>query len=298
MTEDRKMLGKANKQRKMQQISRSGKLRWLVSGSLTAAAIAMAGTAQAQPIPNMIVENQPHLGAPTLPVAHQPQNALPQMRVENQPQVNLSDFSPRDIRISSPLASDLGNIAISAPVTLPDANQPQISTGLIIDNQPQAANSIKGISVLATANYDTVQVDFFPGVGTDIISINAPEAIINWVPFDMASGGGPINFLPAGNNLQINSDFDFTLLNRILPADTSRAIRFDGTVSSDIFGVAGGNIWFYSPGGIIAGKSSIFDVGSLILTSNDIVLSGKSLFGPNGEIQFRGALDGKSSCRH
>ncbi len=34
-------------------------------------------------------------------------------------------------------------------------------------------------------------------------------------------------------------------------------------------GAQGGNIWFYSAGGIVAGASATFDVGSLVLTAND-----------------------------
>src|SRR5690606_16230957 len=57
-----------------------------------------------------------------------------------------------------------------------------------------------------------------------------------------------------------------------------------------------GNIWFYSPTGIIAGPTARFNVGSLILTTNDIeftpndTMSGTpgSIYGPGGLVQFRG----------
>src|SRR3546814_18484922 len=35
----------------------------------------------------------------------------------------------------------------------------------------------------------------------------------------------------------------------------------------------GGAVWFYSPGGIIAGANSVFNVGSLVLTTNAIDIS-------------------------
>src|SRR3546814_3916254 len=50
----------------------------------------------------------------------------------------------------------------------------------------------------------------------------------------------------------------------------------------------GGAVWFYSPGGIIAGANSVFNVGSLVLTTNAIDISNgrdrnNSLFaGPAG----------------
>src|SRR3546814_8322092 len=37
--------------------------------------------------------------------------------------------------------------------------------------------------------------------------------------------------------------------------------------------ITGGAVWFYSPGGIIAGANSVFNVGSLVLTTNAIDIS-------------------------
>lgn len=139
---------------------------------------------------------------------------------------------------------------------------------------------------------------------TDIIEVNGTEAVIDWTPFD-TSGTGNINFLPNGAtglfrsnpNLSIS---DFTVLNRILPIDgnglpVSRIVELNGTVQSQIgSGTTGGSVWFYAPGGIIAGPNSLFDVGSLVLTSNAIDTTG-GLYGSNGEIRFRGALNSNSA---
>ncbi len=61
---------------------------------------------------------------------------------------------------------------------------------------------------------------------------------------------------------------DYTVLNRVTP-NGSGPISINGTVASTIGGTAtkGGNIWFYSPGGIVVGASAVFDVGGLLLTS-------------------------------
>jgi hypothetical protein len=135
---------------------------------------------------------------------------------------------------------------------------------------------------------------------SETITIDSATAVLNWTPTDSAVGPGSINYLPTGNVATFangSSVANFTVLNRILPADPSRAIAFNGTVLGRIGSsapVPGGNIWFYSPGGIIASAGALFDVGSLILTANDIDTTG-GLFGSGGEIRFRGATDSRSA---
>ncbi|HKT77510.1 MAG TPA: histidine kinase, partial [Sphingobium sp.] len=130
---------------------------------------------------------------------------------------------------------------------------------------------------------------------TDTITLNDAQTVINWTPTDI-SGTGQIDFLPSGRTAlftnAVSGVSDFTVLNRILPVDgsglpVSRVIALNGTVQSQINGSTGGNVWFYAPGGIVAGAGSVFSVGSLVLTGNDIDTSG-GLFGSNGEIRFRG----------
>ena len=105
--------------------------------------------------------------------------------------------------------------------------------------------------------------------GTEIISVDSAQAIINWVPNDNAVGGPPINFLPAGNSASFQSGvgIPYTVLNRIITADPSRAVALNGLVSSDAIG----SIWFYAPGGLLIGSTAQFDVGALLLTANDPV---------------------------
>lgn len=135
---------------------------------------------------------------------------------------------------------------------------------------------------------------------TDVI-VKQGQVVINWTPTDTAISTAPIDILPTGNVLRFDTELDggtdYIVLNRVIPTDTSRAIQFNGTVESLVSpnSVArqGGAVWFYSPGGIIAGAGSRFDVGSLVLTTNDIDTTG-GLFGSNGEIRFRGAADSRS----
>jgi hypothetical protein len=129
------------------------------------------------------------------------------------------------------------------------------------------------------------------GGTTDTVSLNSSQAVIDWTP-DETTGTGPIDFLPEGNTVSFSGFSDFTVLNRILPVDgnnlpVSRVIELNGIVQSRVGGLPGGKVWFYAPGGIVAGPNSAFNVGSLVLTSNDIDTTG-GLYGSGGEIRFRG----------
>ncbi len=112
---------------------------------------------------------------------------------------------------------------------------------------------------------------------TETITVATPRATINWTPFDN-DGSGTIDFLPSGNVATFTNDpqgtADFTVLNRIVPSDSSRPIALNGSVISqlqDLSGATtrGGKVWFYSPGGIVVGATAVFDVGGLLLTVND-----------------------------
>ena len=116
------------------------------------------------------------------------------------------------------------------------------------------------------------------GGTTETITVSTNKATINWTSTDNA-GSGTIDFLPAGNVATFTNDplatADFTVLNRIVPADPTRAIALNGSVISTLQSVSGtatgGHVWFYSPGGIIVGASAVFNVGGLLLTVNDPV---------------------------
>ncbi|WP_339826455.1 hypothetical protein [uncultured Parasphingorhabdus sp.] len=142
----------------------------------------------------------------------------------------------------------------------------------------------------------------------DQLQISLSEVVLNWTPLDTdaptfgADGlvNNPINILPSGRTLQfVSNGTNYTVLNRILPAVAAdgRPVQFNGTVESflDLGATTpGGNIWFYSPGGIIAGATSTFDVGSLVLTTNDINTTG-GLLGVGGEMRFSGIAGSKSA---
>ncbi|WP_227340310.1 beta strand repeat-containing protein [Sphingopyxis sp. P8] len=136
---------------------------------------------------------------------------------------------------------------------------------------------------------------------TTTVTLGSNQSIINWVPTDTAPTGGAIDFLPDGENLNFIGTGGYTVLNRFVDGgggSLSRQIALNGTVNSYIgstTGPRGGNIWFYNAGGILIGASGVINVGSLVLTSNDIDTTGGLLDPTDGSIRFRGASGGLSS---
>jgi hypothetical protein len=136
------------------------------------------------------------------------------------------------------------------------------------------------------------------------VVVETSVAVINWTPGDQSPGGTPIDFLPANGTLAFSSfvDPDFTVLNRI-EAASARPIGLNGAVTGSFdvsgSGTTAGNIWFYSPTGIVAGAGSTFSVGGIVLTANDIPFtagpSGGIDFGPQGQIRFASAPGSQAS---
>lgn len=178
--------------------------------------------------------------------------------------------SRKDVAIASSLA-----IAVSL-----------VSGGMIAHAQ---SFQISGYSVPA----GTATV--FAGPNTTDIQVISNDAVINWTPSDTGVGGGPINFQPAGTTATFTGNTGFTVLNRIVPTDPTRAIQFNGSVLSQYITAAGapvtgGTVFFYSPGGIILGASSTFDVGNLGLTTSDVTYDATGAFGgANGTVVFQQA---------
>jgi len=157
-----------------------------------------------------------------------------------------------------------------------------LATGLAIGGTGTAhAQAFEGTPTVVSGG---VGINRTPG--TDNIRVDTNQAVINWTTNDTAIGGGVINFLPNGrtaffrNNPTIQNQF--TVLNRIIPTDPSRAIAMNGTIISQLQTgaglVQGGNVWFYSPGGIVIGSTGVIDVGGLLLTSLDPVRDGAGNF--------------------
>lgn len=155
--------------------------------------------------------------------------------------------------------------------------------------QPAAAQSFQGTGTVTsgTASIST-------GAGTTDVFVGSDQVVIDWTT---TSAGSNVVFQPSGTAATFQdsglSATNYTVLNRIVPVDgsgapTNATVEFDGTVNSTLFGQVGGNVWFYSPNGVILGSTARFNVGGLVLTTNPIDTTG-GLYGSSGEIRFAGA---------
>lgn len=163
--------------------------------------------------------------------------------------------------------------------------------------------SVRAQSFQANADIVGGSAQVVTGAGTTNVYVNGSTAVINWSPFDDAAGPGPIVFQPTGTTATFSTlpdlQNDFAVLNRILPADPSRAVLFDGTVVSQLQTASGatrgGTVFFYSPGGILVGSNAVFDVGNLGLTTSDLPYDPQSgAFSTGGLFQFQQAAAGTS----
>ena len=166
-----------------------------------------------------------------------------------------------------------------------------IATALIVGSGIAQAQSLQGNGVFASGTGGITT-----STGTTTVSITSSNAVIDWTTFDTAIGGGPINFQSASTTATFQSVSDFSVLNRIIPTDPSRAIQFNGNIIAQIQGTTttpGGTVYFYSPGGVIVGSTAVFNVGNLGLTSIAPAVVG-GVFeqtGMSGEfVQFNGAV--------
>ncbi|HWJ38917.1 MAG TPA: hypothetical protein VNR86_09190, partial [Sphingomicrobium sp.] len=109
--------------------------------------------------------------------------------------------------------------------------------------------------------------------GSETVTIGSSTATINWTP-DSTQGTGNVNFLPSGNTATFQAAqgvTGFTVLNRVLPSTATQPIELNGTVLGKLAdNTTGGNVWFYSPGGIIVGQNAVIDVGGLLLSTIDL----------------------------
>lgn len=132
------------------------------------------------------------------------------------------------------------------------------------------------------------------GVNPSTVNVAGDQTIINWTPSNTPVDG-VIDFLPSGNTLNFVGDAaGYTVLNRFISASGTSIndqVALNGTVNGYVgstSGPRGGNIWFYNAGGILIGNGAAINVGSLLLTANEIDTADDSLFGAGGEIRFRG----------
>lgn len=161
-----------------------------------------------------------------------------------------------------------------------------------------AGPSLRAQSFNATPTTTFGSVNVFATLSSTEVTVSSPSAVINWTPNDTATTGGPIIFQGSGTTAtftnSISGPANFAVLNRIVPVGSTRPIQFDGTVVSRLQSAAGGTVpggtvFFYSPGGILVGASSVFDVGNLVLTTSDLSYDASGNFDTGGSYVFQPA---------
>ena len=140
----------------------------------------------------------------------------------------------------------------------------------------RAATAGGAVNGTPTAQFGVSTITRTPTL--DTVTINANEALIDW-----ASNDSNV-YLAAARTLQFNgvTGTPYTVLNRV---DAAGPLQINGTVASD----TAGKVWFYNPGGWIVGSTGVFNVGSLLLTSNPVAVTAGA---PDGQrfVDSRGAI--------
>ncbi|MBA3668423.1 MAG: hypothetical protein H0W65_12015, partial [Sphingomonas sp.] len=153
-----------------------------------------------------------------------------------------------------------------------------LATALLAPQQARASAAPQGAfqgTISSSSNASQTAL----GHGTETITVTGSSATINWNARSNV-------FLPVGNTATFTSSSgltDYTVLNRVVPIDPLAPIQLNGHVISTLEGSStiGGNIWFYSPSGIVVGSKAVFDVGGLLLTSLSPTLNSNSATGFN-----------------
>src|SRR5215218_3269641 len=155
-----------------------------------------------------------------------------------------------------------------------------LATVMAVGASPAAAQSFNGTGTYVTNPNAT---GITTTATTTTINLNAGQTVINWVPTDNAVGTGTnISFQNASTTALFTGTQNFQVLNNISPADIGRAIVMNGTINSRVGGVQGGSVYFYSPSGFVLGGSSLFSVGSLVVTASPITMSGSNFITNSG----------------
>jgi hypothetical protein len=197
--------------------------------------------------------------------------------------------------------------AIAASLMLADGG---IGPAMAQDIGPRVSPSVAAQGDFVPGSFSTPAPFFQQRSGTlDIVDIPR-DVVLNWTTYDTAAPGGAngnsyVNFLPRDTELRfVGNGSNFTVVNRVFTIPDSggayRGIAFQGAVTSYLFndgpgfnGPVAGNVWFFSPGGILATGTASFNVGSLLLSTSDL-----GNFTENGTfrtIDFSGVADPFSS---
>jgi len=160
-----------------------------------------------------------------------------------------------------------------------------LATGAIAAPIVAQATGFNGMPTVASGG-----ATFSTSGSVQTIQLNQTQTIINWAPTDAATSAAPIAFLDAGQTVSYTPqgvDLTYTVLNRILPTDATRAIGINGTINS----AKNIRTWFYTPGGFLLGSNAVFNVGGLLLSVADIATTTNPSTGTVSFVTQTGAAD-------
>lgn len=160
-----------------------------------------------------------------------------------------------------------------------------LATGAIAAPIVAQATGFNGMPTVASGG-----ATFSTSGSVQTIQLNQTQTIINWAPTDAATSAAPIAFLDAGQTVSYTPqgvDLTYTVLNRILPSDATRAIGINGTINS----AKNIRTWFYTPGGFLLGSNAVFNVGGLLLSVADIATTTNPSTGTVSFVTQTGAAD-------
>jgi hypothetical protein len=128
--------------------------------------------------------------------------------------------------------------------------------------QPAFAQTLPGIpgaGSITVSSGGAQPVITAPNGNTLDIDLNAPRTVINWASLHV-SGADTMNF-----NFDAASDL---VLNK---TTTQIAIDAGGTVAGKVGAATGGNIWFYSPQGVIVSPGAVMTAGGFLFSRGSAI---------------------------
>ena len=143
-----------------------------------------------------------------------------------------------------------------------------LATALLAAPRPAAAQFVGTVISQTGANAHAL------GNGQMQINVTSPQAVINWSATG-ASSNGLVTFQNANAVAEFQGNGQFAVLNRVFPTATGSAIMLNGIITTSINGQnGGGTVFFYSPNGIVIGANAAINVGSLGLTTSNLLDDG------------------------
>ena len=118
-----------------------------------------------------------------------------------------------------------------------------------------------------------------PNANSTNVTLNQARTLIDWSSFNLAQGQ-QVDFLFKSNN--------WIVLNRVLSVAHINGGVMGCVMTCGAGGAIGGNVWFYSPAGVIFGPHAQVNVGGLLATTSPLLSEADFLNGANLDFKFGG----------